>query len=467
MHTRPAVKRTIAIIGAGYSGTLTAVNILRSNPSDNVRVVLVEQDSTPGRGLAYRFGDDNHVLNVPAGNMSALADEPDHFVVYCRDIDPALTAKSFVSRRIYGDYLQWTLAESETSHPGTLEKIKGEAIAIVPDASNEKFRIELAGGRSFGATQVVLAVGHFSPRAPHSVPASLQSHLVNPWDFSALNGLDETRPVAILGTGHTAVDVLFGLTSRNRTRKVYLVSRRGLLPHGHRSSPTAPIRSVYPAYLAGLQPTVLGYSRALREEVARREACGDDWRDVLNELRPHLPLLWQALPHSERARARAVLPYWDIHRHRLAPAAARRLANLLVSGQVERFAGRITGFDGDGSNFSVQITGRGDGRITHLDVGAVVNCTGPGYDLYNISSPLITNLMSKGLIMQDSLKLGLLVDDHYRIIDLHNQPNADFFYVGPMLKAKYWEAVAVPELRNHARKLAKNLTSPENMKNFN
>src|ERR1700730_4245121 len=101
-------KRTIAIIGAGYSGTLTAVNILRTSPPDNVRVVLVEQDSTPGGGLAYRFADDNHLLNVPAGNMSALADEPNHFVAYCQDVDP-FNASSFIPRRLYGEYLQNTL----------------------------------------------------------------------------------------------------------------------------------------------------------------------------------------------------------------------------------------------------------------------------------------------------------------------------------------------------------------------
>jgi uncharacterized NAD(P)/FAD-binding protein YdhS len=109
-------KRTIAIIGAGYSGTLTAVNILRTSPPDNVRVVLVEQDSTPGRGLAYRFADDNHLLNVPAGNMSALADEPSHFVAYCRNVDPAFNTGSFISRRLYGEYLQYTLAEAEPNH---------------------------------------------------------------------------------------------------------------------------------------------------------------------------------------------------------------------------------------------------------------------------------------------------------------------------------------------------------------
>jgi uncharacterized NAD(P)/FAD-binding protein YdhS len=455
-------ERTIAIIGAGYSGTLTAVNILRTSPPDTVRVVLVEQDSTPGRGLAYRFADDNHLLNVPAGNMSALADEPNHFVGYCQDVDPAFNTGSFVPRTLYGEYLQYTLAETETNHPGTLEKIKGEAIAIRPDASREKFRIELAGGASLEATQVVLAFGHFSPRPPQSVPANLHKYLINPWDFSALDGLDQKRPVAILGTGHTAVDVLFRLTSCNRTRKIFLLSRRGLLPHGHRFNPTPQSACEYPAYLVGLPPTIRAYTRALREEATRREAAGGNWRDVLNELRPHTPRLWRALPEAERIRSlQKILPYWDVHRHRLAPAAARRLENLLDSGQVERMAGRITGFDREGADLIIQFKGRGEAPVENLDVGAVVNCTGPNNDLSSLSLPLVTQLRNEGLIQQDRLKLGLLVDDDYRVIDVHDQSNPGLFYVGPMLKTRYWEATAVPELRAHTRRLAGKLMSLE------
>jgi uncharacterized NAD(P)/FAD-binding protein YdhS len=33
------------------------------------------------------------------------------------------------------------------------------------------------------------------------------------------------------------------------------------------------------------------------------------------------------------------------------------------------------------------------------------------------------------------------------------------FYIGPMLKARFWEAIAVPELRVHASQLAHQLTS--------
>lgn len=48
-------------MGAGHWGTLTAVNILRQSPGE-VRVILVDRNTWPGRGLAYRSWDDNFQL---------------------------------------------------------------------------------------------------------------------------------------------------------------------------------------------------------------------------------------------------------------------------------------------------------------------------------------------------------------------------------------------------------------------
>jgi uncharacterized NAD(P)/FAD-binding protein YdhS len=38
-----------------------------------------------------------------------------------------------------------------------------------------------------------------------------------------------------------------------------------------------------------------------------------------------------------------------------------------------------------------------------------------------------------------------------------NQKQDNLYYIGPMLKARYWEAIAVPELREHVYQLAKKL----------
>src|SRR5271165_2833493 len=74
----PTGKRPIAVIGAGFSGTIAALHLLRRLPPDQP-VLLCERATEFARGVAYATGDSNHLLNVRATNMSALADEPQHF----------------------------------------------------------------------------------------------------------------------------------------------------------------------------------------------------------------------------------------------------------------------------------------------------------------------------------------------------------------------------------------------------
>src|SRR5437763_10658293 len=99
--------RTIAVVGAGFSGTLLSVHLLRPCPS-SVRVILIERSSRFGRGQAYSTGNPTHLLNVPAGRMSAFHDQPMHFVHWLRKQDatelglPQASESSFVSRRLYG-----------------------------------------------------------------------------------------------------------------------------------------------------------------------------------------------------------------------------------------------------------------------------------------------------------------------------------------------------------------------------
>jgi uncharacterized NAD(P)/FAD-binding protein YdhS len=182
---------------------------------------------------------------------------------------------------------------------------------------------------------------------------------------------------------------------------------------------------------------------------------GGDWRDVVNSLRPHTADIWQRLPLAERRRfLRQSVAYWDIHRHRLAPVAHLRLTQMQKSGQVEALAGYVQGYAADASGVTVTLRERGSARTRQIRVAKVVNCTGPNYDITRMHAPLIAQLRDEGYLKQDDLKLGFEVDGEYRVVDAQGHAADGLFYLGPMLKARYWEAIAVPELRGHARRLA-------------
>src|SRR5881392_4501815 len=114
------MSRTIAIVGGGVSGTLTAVHLLNRAMRDDLRVVLINRSGWQARGVAYGTRNEAHVLNVPAGRMSAFADDPDHFLRYARARNPTIEGGTFAPRKLYGEYLEWILQT---------------AIARVPDAT--------------------------------------------------------------------------------------------------------------------------------------------------------------------------------------------------------------------------------------------------------------------------------------------------------------------------------------------
>jgi uncharacterized NAD(P)/FAD-binding protein YdhS len=455
MSLKPA---SVVIVGAGFSGTITAAHLARQGCGHPMRITLVDSSASFGLGLAYQFSNDNLLLNVPAGNMSAFADEPAHFVTYCQSIDPSISERSFVSRRLYGSYLQSTLAQAKAHQPGVIETIASQAVALQRLQDSGGFELTLANGARIPADHVVLAMGHQPPRLPIACNQAAMRHIVNAWDFNTLRQRPTDQPVMLLGTGHTAVDTLFSLTEETRQQPVVMVSRHGALPHGHRLNPHPPQAPQFTGYLNNQPATVRDYFRALRQEIARQASDGVDWRDVLNALRPHTPGIWQSWPTHERRRfLRHLQTSWDTHRHRLAPVAAHRLHTLMVGGQAQVVAGRIVSIESHTRGLRVAVRPRGTNSCSYFDVSALVNCSGPNADLRGSANPLIQHLLGSGLIQADELGMGLRVTPDHQVLDAHHRRVPSLWYVGPMLKADRWEATAVPELRVHTHQLAQAL----------
>ena len=67
--------RTIVIVGAGFSGTSVAMQLLRLG-RESLKVVLL--DTAPvARGLAYAKRPYPYLLNVPAGRMNGMNPPPE------------------------------------------------------------------------------------------------------------------------------------------------------------------------------------------------------------------------------------------------------------------------------------------------------------------------------------------------------------------------------------------------------
>lgn len=434
----------IAIIGGGFSGTLLALNLLRH---DGPGAILIER--TPdklARGVAYSTGHPVHLLNVRAGNMSAFPDEPGHFVEWLIRNGEG-SAGAFVPRAAYGRYLAELLADARSRAPGRLEIISGEAVDIDPGVDGAVIR--LSDGRTIAAGAAVLAPGNLPP---HDLPAlgslsASELYLPHGWSPVACQGLSANDHVLLIGSGLTAIDVALSLDAEGFAGRIVALSRRGLHPRSHEDVSAAGPRAAMD------KPAAQG--AALVRHV-RQRAMTVGWRSAVDEFRPYTQDIWRSADSGERGRfLRHLRPYWDVHRHRLAPQVARRIAAMVEEGRLRFLAGRLLDARLAGGQAQISWRPRNGAGAEVLRVRRVVNCTGPQGNLLHSRDRLLRRLTDRGLIRPDDLCLGIDMHHSGRVIGKDGQASDRIFAIGPMTRGAFWEIVAVPDLRQQSWQLAR------------
>ncbi|WP_339521455.1 FAD/NAD(P)-binding protein [Pseudomonas sp. EL_65y_Pfl2_R96] len=457
--------KTIAIIGAGFCGSTLAVHLLRRPPVTPLRILLINRSGTMARGVAYGTRTAAHVLNVPAGRMSALAGEEDSFHEYARRCDPSIVSGSFVGRRLYGDCLEALLNDAaEKAPPGCeLHSVIGEVVQVVPRKDGEGARLLMKNGEHFDADRIVLSIGNYARQEPSIAPEQRSfyeepRYVHDPWRPGALRNIGADDPVLLIGSGLTMVDVVLDLRDRGHRGPIQAISRRGLIPQPHRELNAQPTYDERLPHRMLTDCSVRHYVRAVRDSVEQHTRAGGDWRDVIGGLRSATAQLWHALPTNERQRfLRHVRPYWDVHRHRCAPQPGARLQAEIERGGLTLLAARVVGYAPKADGVGVCLRRRSAQTEERLDVAAVINCTTP--DLRHLADPLLSSLRADGLLVSDVLGIGLEVDHLGALIDCKGVASRWLHYVGPFLQARDWEATAVPELRGYVERLADVLQS--------
>ena len=451
-------EHTIAIVGAGFSGTTLAVHLLRAAPAAVERLYLVERAEGRVGGVAYRTQSASHTLNVPAGRMSAFEDDPDDFLRFVRRREPALTGGSFVPRRLFGEYLAETLDEARRTSSLPLVRVAGEVISV--GGAAESLVLTLGDGRRLEVSHAVLAIGNYPPSDPPVGDAEVFSSIRyarDPWAGDALE-LDRGEDVLLVGTGLTMCDVALALRDGDHRGRIHAISRRGLLPQPHRLSAKPPPHLERPETLDDWPSTAVGLSRGLRREVRDRAVDGVDWREVVTSIRADTPALWQRLDAGERGRfLRHARPYWETHRHRSSPEAAHGVEELVETGRLEVVAASLDALEEENGGVVATFRRRGSSARETLRVGKVINCTGPDTDLARVRDPLVVSLRDAGVIRPDELGLGLDTDREGRVVAADGRVDELLTLVGPLRKGGLWEHTAVPELRVEAKKVADRL----------
>ena len=431
----------VMIVGGGFSGTMAAAELARRG----VRVLLVEGSGRAGRGTAYSTREAAHLLNVPAALMSAWADAPDDFVAAGHE------PEAFVPRREFGDYLRAILDQAVAS--GLVEVAEASAVAAVRGGAG--WSVTLDDGRAVDAAALVLAQGN-QPPEPMRVAEGISPRLFvnNPWREDAqaaiarLVGADGKQgggDALILGTGLTMVDMVLSLDEAGHRGRIVALSRRGQVPRAHGEYQPAAVE-------LGEVPTgnVLALWRCLR-----RRAGAVGWRAAVDALRPHSHAIWAAFDATQRGRfLRHARPWWDVHRHRIAPEVSARLKRLIGEGRLEIVAGRVTRMREAGGQIAVAIARRGQAHPPTPSreregekFGVAFNCTGPLGAIGRTKDPLLRQMIADRLVAIEPLGIGLVVDGASRA-------GKRLWALGPLTKGKYWEIVAVPDICHQVAEVA-------------
>jgi uncharacterized NAD(P)/FAD-binding protein YdhS len=450
------VSLKIGIVGGGFAGTAIAA-VLHKLSQRPIEIIICEKSGHFGAGPAYSTPFFHHLLNVRAQDMSAFQDDPTHFTNWLShhaDKDKYFDShiplgEQFAPRQLYHQYLQSLL---ETLQAGQSKKFKLilEPVEVVDiDLLSDGGMLIFQDGRKAQIDKVILALGNNPPTVfPFPVSADIQC-INNPWDYTAVANIASSDPVLIVGTGLSMIDAVLTLYHQRHQGMIYAVSRHGLLPLPH-----ADIKPGYPLTTSSLSSDIRHLTTSLRAICQSHVEEGGDWRSVVNTLRLHIPKIWEKASVKDKKRfLRHVLPYWNIHRHRVHTVIMDLLSALSAQRQLKIMSGYVV----RAKQGLAKIKLRHSQEITDIPVKWLINCMGPVQQLKATSQPLLGAILKRKVATIDTLQLGLSVNSLGALKDDSGHPSTILYALGAPTKGTLWEINAVPDIRSQIFDLARHL----------
>jgi uncharacterized NAD(P)/FAD-binding protein YdhS len=448
----------IVIIGGGLSGMLLTLNLLRRHHRINIFITVIDKNPPGLLGQAYSTDNPIHLLNVPAHKMSAFPDLSEDFYEWLTDAGYDFHDRSFVPRKIYKQYILDLLKKELSERKGKVRYtwITGRALDIVPSEQV----ILLESGARISFDKVILALGNFNPaplRLDNNAYLLHPGYFPSAWDDQVFKDLPRDNSVVIIGTGLTMVDTLLSLRQREHKGPIRALSIHGLTPMAHQEGPSYQIDDIAPKDIH----STLDALKLVRRHIDKAREQGIGWRAVIDAVRPYTQEIWLGLSIVEKRKFMEHLRHiWGVARHRLATECSSVLQAALAEGQFSILAGRVRSIlVRPDKGFSVQYQERHTHELHLIAADKIINCMGPESNYERSEEPLIRNLLGKGLIRTDALKLGIDCTREGVVIENDGKPSSFLFTIGPPAKGVLWEITSVPEIRVAAVRLADSVVS--------
>lgn len=509
---------TTAIVGGGFAGYDTAINILdramqqASHPDPDVyRIDIFEREAgLDAGGLAYGKAGKEHYTNIPARLLSPLEHRPMDLVDWLHDNsglanfqDPALRdydlsqigPDNLVPRRLYQTYL---MDRYETLLADAIAA--GVAVRPYYDSSNGDEVLDITPHQQPGTSgysltlrhtpsasaqhqynKVVLTTGHLGGRKP-SVMANADENtrdrcVEDVWQEHDILIRAVTQPhinhIGVMGTGLTANDCVvtayeYGYFQRPGTTMT-------LFSHHAYTHPTVPDVTI-PSPVIQRQDIpdpprdIQDVPNYVADIFDQYRAQGFDTWTIFRGLRPLIPGLIRDSgidPRALAAMAQKNTALINTSVVGVGPEVGDIVDNLVQSGRVRIMSGiglEHIQYDPDTNAINATYPDKGDVKTMEFDF--LVNATGLTSDLKDTREPLLKNLMARGMVVSDPVTgIGVGVDAQFHPVDQQGQPASDLYIVGAlttgaaMMKGRFGPfAVNIPGLRQDIADIANDIT---------
>lgn len=421
----------VVVVGGGSVAVSFLYQLIEALPADaGCAIALFEPAQQVGPGTAYQADAISNLLNIPVNRMSAVCRDPDNFLHWLRERDPAYLANmgigsidpgGFVPRPVFGQYLRDLYEQAlglAAARGITVTRYAERVVGVWPQADGGAVAVGEQGTR-VQAARVVLCNGNL-PSVAFPRLASLPGYFNSPYPVADLTrrvGPDDA--VCVIGTSLSAIDAIAALQAAGHRGPIHCVSRNGRLPavrSPHNQGVQLPqlpeaepdgrvtldglldsLRRALHAAGGVEEPNdILGVAgdaqQALDEEIARSQAGARPWQAVAAATNGRIEHIWHALDDRERARFhRDWRTLWMARRATFPMRNALTLQALLHTGQLQVQGDfREVTFDAAQGVFAVR-TGRGELRAPWL-----INATSFSLDVSTTTDPLVAQLCQDG-----------------------------------------------------------------------
>ncbi|MEU6384556.1 FAD/NAD(P)-binding protein [Streptomyces bauhiniae] len=464
--------RRVTVVGAGFSGTLTAIRLLHFADAPLEICLIEREEGYRYGGIAFGWASTNweHMLNIQAGRITLRRERPEDFLEWANEEADrsgwprrwqyhSFGVACVVPRRIFRQYLAERLrgAAADAHAEVTLRELTGEVIDVRQRDGGYTVRYADAGPQGgvhdLPSDQVVLATGHLAPvQAPfhHRVKDSAR-FLADPYALGAQDwfqavGAEET--VLVTGSALSAFDTVVSLVHAGHRGQILICSRGG---HLHGTYPADHEHDIWqaarPAFLNAGELTPEVVVEGIRAEYARlREEHGVEPGSPLEAVFPERVMkAWEPYVIELISRMDAGDVRMLLDRYKSLIVTSRTSTVQEIGGVVRS---RMRGYNGapktvevigagvqdmrpieDGTKIRVVFDGRPD-----IVVDRVVNCLGNKTDYERPDHPLWNGLVNgHGYARpQTSTHRGVEVGPHGELIAADGTTAAGLFGVGPM-----------------------------------